>query len=450
MFRKYLQDTSGQFAMMFAISTVALIMGVAAAVDLTGIMKERAKLQAMTDAAVLAASTTKSENLADLKKAAEASIEGNLPAGSDIKIKVSLEGKIISVEGDSIYETQLMGAVGIGDWPVKAVSKSPIPKDIPLNIALVLDRTGSMEGANMDSLKSASAKLIEMFDGFDGEVRAAVVPFADYVNVGLGNRNATWMDVPADNTTTGTTETCRDTRDLVNSDLCYEETRTGTKDGTSYTYEANVCPDSAYGPVYETCSLPTTSTTWRGCAGSRADDRHKIPGYLNKKIPGVMDVWCGEEVLPLTLNITQVKDKINSLSSYGDTYIPAGLIWGWRMLDSAQPFDDLTNSQADRKRAMILMTDGENTRSLNQPKHNGTDSDAADALTAELCTDIKKQGIEMFTVAYRLSATAAKTKDMIRECATSDAYYFDASNTSELEQAFENIGRSLYEVRIIE
>jgi len=162
-----------------------------------------------------------------------------------------------------------------------------------------------------------------------------------------------------------------------------------------------------------------------------------------------MNVSCGEEILPLTNDIEDVKSKINSMSASGNTYIPAGLIWGWRMLDPKAPFDDLSNGQDKRKRALILMTDGANTKSMTQPSHDGSDSDAADTLTAELCADIKKEGIEVYTVAYKLaSSSAAKTKATIKACASSDANFFDATDTASLEQAFEEIGRSLFEVRI--
>lgn len=452
MLKKYLRDSSGQFAIMFSVCATVLVVGVAASIDLMGIQKQKAQLQSLTDAAVLAAAGTKSENQAELRKIAQATIDANNPSGENINIKLSVVDDIITVAGGTVYDTQLMGIMGMDKIDIAAQSSAPIPKDIPINIALVLDRTGSMSGANMDSLKSASGKLIEMFSEFDGEVKAGVVPFSNYVNVGLANRDAKWMNVPTDSSVVGT-ESCYMTRDLVDSSQCQSTEYAGScsnGDGGTYscTKTSTSCPDSAYGPEYETCNTPTTNVTWNGCAGSRDNDRHKEPAYNAKAIPGVMNARCGEEILPLTNDIDQVKNKINSLSASGKTYIPAGLIWGWRLLDPKAPFDDLSNGQDKRKRALILMTDGANTLSLTQPTHEGSDPDKADELTTELCADIKKDGVEVFTVAYKLSSSLAKTKDIIRECASSDELFFDASNTAELEQAFEEIGRSLYEVRL--
>ena len=447
MLKKFLHNSSGNFAVMFALATTVLVVGTAASIDLMGIQKQKSQLQSMTDAAVLAAAGIKSENVAELRKIAQATINANNTTGETIKFDLKVVDDIITVTGGISYDTQLMGVIGMNEVPVEAQSSAPIPRDIPLNIALVLDRTGSMYGANMDSLKSASQKLIEVFDSYDGEVRAAVVPFSDYVNVGIGNRSARWMDVPDDSTTIGTEEVCTTKRDLEDEDQCTMESATTTKDGREFEYEYRSCPDSAYGPEYEECAIPTTTMTWSGCVGSRDGTLNKEPAYRQKPFPGIMNVNCGEEVLPLTMNITQVKDKINSLSASGMTYIPSGLIWGWRMLEPSEPFDDLSNGQSQRKRAIVLMTDGANTRSINQPYHTGSDYDASNHLTAELCEDIKKEGIEMFTVAYKLS-DSADTKDVIRICASSEQNFFDAANTAELEQAFEEIGRSLYEVRL--
>lgn len=446
MLKRYLNDTSGNFAIMFSVFGTALLICVAGSIDLMGVQKQKSELQSMTDAAVLAAAATKSDNQAELMKIAQATIDANNFSGTDIKVNLSINNDIISVNANSQYETQLMGVLGMKDIPLQAVSEAPIPRDTPLNIALVLDRTGSMSGANMSSLKTASAKLIDIFDSYDGEVRAGVVPFSDYVNVGLSNRSAKWMDVPDDLSTIGTEEICVTKRDLTNEGLCTTETAVSTKDGREFEVEYQSCPDAAYGAEYEECSLPTTSMTWHGCVGSREGTLNKEPDFLNKQFEGLMNIQCGEEILPLTMNITDVKTKIDSLSASGMTYIPAGLIWGWRLLDASEPFDDLTNKEK-RRRALILMTDGANTRSIEQPYHTGSDTDTANGLTAELCDSMKKEGIELFTVAYRLS-DSSDTKDVIRVCASSEQFFFDAANTAELEAAFEDIGRSLYEVRL--
>ena len=70
-----------------------------------------------------------------------------------------------------------------------------------MDVVLVLDSTGSMQGQKLDTLKRAARDLITHIydqDGAREKVKFGIVPFAEYVNVGLSNRNEPWIDVPSD------------------------------------------------------------------------------------------------------------------------------------------------------------------------------------------------------------------------------------------------------------
>ncbi len=457
MIKKYLRDSSGQFAIMFGICMTLLVVGAGTAVDISAMHKERASLQSITDLAVLAAAGLKTDKISDLKTASQASIDSNNFNNLTIKSTLTLKNDIIRVEANSTYKTQLMGIVGIGSVPVTAASSAPIPKDTPVNIVLVLDSTQSMSGANMTALRSASKKLLAVFNNADpGSIQAGVVPFSNYVNVGLENRSRPWMDVPDDGTTTSA-EYCYMKKDLVDSSLCATESITTTCNNDSGPYEctrtSTTCPDEAYSPEYEYCYIPTSTQTWNGCVGSRDNPDHKDPEYKSRPFPGIMNVTCSSEILDLTTNLIDVEAKIDSLVATGSTYVPAGLAWGWRLLHPKDPYGGLTNSQKDRKRAMVLMSDGGNTVKLSAPYHytNYTTEgrDESNALTSDLCTAIKNDGIDLYTVAYRLGEGDPSARSIINKCASGPAFSFNANNQTELENAFEDIANSLYEVRII-
>ena len=157
--------------------------------------------------------------------------------------------------------------------------------------------------------------------------------------------------------------------------------------------------------------------------------------------------------MPLTRDLNSVKAKINSLTADGSTYIPIGLINGWRMLNPELPFDSFSNVDQDRRRTLIVMTDGKNTRSISDPydegRHQGEDEDAANDLTAELCENIKNDNIDIWSVAYRFPGTSATdTKAVLRSCASTPGQFFDADDREELIAAFEDIGRRLFAVRL--
>ena len=449
MLKKYLSNTSGNFGIMFALFATVLLMGAGVAVDVAGITKHKVQIQSYADLGVLAASASDLKKENQIKKLVKKTIKGNNSYGYKLTTDVTFEDDHIQVHVSTQYKTALMGIFGKKEIRVGAVAEAPQKADIPINISLVLDTTDSMEGAKLASMKTAVGKLVTSFKSMENDLKVAVVPFSDYVNVGMSNRNAKWMDVPA-NTSTLITRDCYEKQDKVCSGGYTSVTKVRYRDGVPYDYTYNKCNSySNDGAPYNYCPSPYTKyVTWSGCAGSRDSDGHKKPRYELNPVPGIMNETCGEEVLSLTDNMEDVENKITALTTDGRTYVPAGLIWGWRMLDSKHPFNDLSNTEARRQRALVLMTDGKNTLSLNQPKHNGGDEAAANALTLELCELIKAENIQIYSVAYKFGGGDATAKSIIRDCATMPGMFFDAQNQSELESAFENIGRALFTVRL--
>ena len=451
MLKKYLLNTSGNFGMMFGVISTMLILGAGVAIDFAGITSEKSTLQDMSDAAVLAAVSSGEENLAVLKKIAAESLKANNFSNLPLDFDLKLDGETVTVELKSSYNTKLMSFVGQDKMPIGALSEAKLPEEIPINIALVLDRTGSMDGANMTSLKAASAVLVDEFSSYDSDTRVAVVPFSNYVNVGLASRNETWIDVPADETINHPPGECY----MHQPTTCtkYEtQFRTSTNDGVSSETSHEQCVSSVNdGPEVQYCPPAwTEEIKWNGCIGSRDGVYNQTESYKGKRIPGIMNAGCGEEVLPLTNDMNEVKAKINSLTASKNTYIPVGLINGWRMLDADKPFDNLSNKEEKRKRALILMTDGANTISLEDPyltgAHSGSDADEANKLTATLCNNIKAEGIDIWSVAYNFDDATAK--NMLQVCASSSGQFFDASNQADLIKAFEQISKSLFSVRL--
>ncbi len=455
MLKQYIKDSSGQFAIMVALVVSILMLCVGVAVDLSIVHRHKVDLQNLTDSAVLSAAASRDDNIGNLKTLAQAAIDANNIHGLDIKIKTTLDDNdVVRVEASASYPTHLMKLFGYDSLPYNSVSEAPLPKEVPLNIALVLDTTQSMaEGNNMSALQTASATLLNIFDSSSpGIIQAGVVPYGEYVNVGLANRNRPWMDVEEDSTT----EKCYTTKDIISQD-CTSDSYEGTcyNDSGPYTCtkSSSTCTNQVYGPEYEKCY--DSVQTWNGCVGSRNDPDHKDPGYKGRQFPGIMNVTCGSEILDLTSDLNTVENHINSLTTDGWTYTPAGVAWGWRMLDPDIPYGGLTNSQDDRKRAMVLMSDGANTVRLNAPyhsRHYGPFSDQelvdTNSLTLELCQGAKDAGIEIYSVAYNLPSAEASAVDMIRNCASTPQHFFQADNADELEAAFTDIANSLFQVRL--
>ena len=78
-----------------------------------------------------------------------------------------------------------------------------------------------------------------------------------------------------------------------------------------------------------------------------------------------------------------------------------------------------------------------------------TQSDA-DAMQRTLCSNIKGDGIEVFTILYMkpLELNFEGNKSLFRECASKSSWSFVASNAATLKQAFKDIGEGIVGLRL--
>ena len=214
--------------------------------------------------------------------------------------------------------------------------------------------------------------------------------------------------------------------------------------------KVGVVPFAQYANVGETYAgsawLTDGGAVWTGCVGSRnyplnvADEE-----FATTRVPGLLNEWCAAEVLPMTASKTAVKNRISSLYVQGDTYIPAGLSWGLRLISADAPFTEgatYADLEADAGvKAIVLMTDGANTRSPRYPDHWGSSVSLANTLTREICDEIKSKKIFIHTIAFEVSDNSIQ--NLLRNCASDPSDFYDAGNAAELAQAFNSIGDDL-------
>jgi hypothetical protein len=255
-------------------------------------------------------------------------------------------------------------------------------------------------------------------------------------------------------TTTNIPGSCTTRRDVVGTTNCRNVTVTSNNDGVITTSVRRQC-DNILGPPYQSCTQARTQTNvfrWHGCVGSRPQPSHVTDSNGAIPYPALFNTTCGTAIVPLSKNYSSLKTTINNLSPSGETYGPAGLIWGWNVLSPAAPFTQAKAYDPDRRKprkVMVFMTDGVNTRSMNSPTattHTGSNRADADAAATKLCSNIKEAGIEMFVIALMVDDLA--TQNMLRSCSSGAKHYFNASDTQLLKEAFEQIARSLQVPRL--
>ena len=451
---KFSSDQSGAVAVVFAVSCLVLIMTMGLAIDYARNESVRSDVQTALDDALLSAAAQSRRQDADPVKLAKKFFEENWTrkykdALVDFQV---VKGDNGSLTGNAVVSmpTTLTQVAGIKKMQLN-LSSSVQMGEGSLELVLALDTTGSMAGAKIDSLKSSATELVEtLFDisSANERIKIGVVPFAQYVNVGQENRNESWMSVPADSSEEN--EYCYDRQNVIGTSNCRTETATATNDGVPYTYTYETC-DYEYSDPEHVCEPITSTIAWHGCAGSRGHPLNTQDQSFEDPVPGVMNQTCGMQVLPLSSDEGPVLDALNGLTASGETYIPAGLTWGWRALSPEAPFTGGAAYDAEKegvpvRKILVLMTDGANTKSPTYPSHDGLDGEVSDSLTSELCTNIKATGIELYTVAFEVSDDDTKT--LLRSCASSTKNFFDAESSESLRMAFVNIAKDVTPLRL--
>jgi len=517
---KLLKNEDGNFAIIAATSLGVIMFGVAAAVDINTIVSTKAKLANAVDSSVLAAASSGEDRKKDLTEVARATFDQNVAyidgqSLKSFKLK-KLPDDVIRAEAVVIHQPAFGKLLGIKKMRIEAISESMLPSVNGLDVAFVLDRTGSMAGSNISNLKTATRSFLDELSRDGSDVRVSIVPFADYVNIGLDNANESWLDLPVTNTfggddaqcvmepqsastcsnpftnpppacvtdtntntsTSGTETTTVTTTTTNNGDgTCTIRIETNVTDGASSSSSVstttrsdnpsgntsawndislasngNFCtfgsdPADNSGNRVEECSINQVIGDWYGCVGSRAGALNIKAGYSGDKIPPALGRTCGQPLLSLSNDFNAAKDSIESLTASGSTYIPAGLMWGWRSLDPQEPLN--VTSSEDRTKLIVLMTDGQNTISQSGLFHTGRDGSAANTLTSSLCEEIKKDDLQIATISYSTGSRDSATTQMLKSCASNSSLYFEPSSADGLKEAFANAVNSTQGVRLV-
>ena len=285
---------------------------------------------------------------------------------------------------EAAQETTLLKVAGVKAISVGGRTEVRLGAPAYLEVAMALDNTGSMKDFNkIGSLKDSASALVERLFADGAEVKIGLVPFAQYVNVGTANAGAAWLSAPP--------------------------------------------------------------SGWTGCVGSRPYPLNtEDQGYAGAPVPAVAAA-CPRPILPLTADKAAVLSAIDGMTASGWTYIAEGVAWGRRVLSPGAPFSGGLSAAEIEKRqgvkALIVLTDGENTRAPTYPLHDSADRALADQLTERLCDETKRDGVVVYTIAFGVSDPGVR--GLLQRCGSEAGNYFEPSNAAELSAAFARIAARL-------
>jgi Flp pilus assembly protein TadG len=436
--RKFRRAKGGNVMMTFALSLLPMIGFVGAAVDYSRGNSAKAAMQQAIDATGLMLSKDAPTMLqSELNQKADGLFKTliNRPEIENIVVTPTLtnpeEGTFkLAVNVTGMIQTAFMKLFGKDqlDLNASAEIKWGIKK---LELALVLDNTGSMGSSNkMTELKKALLNvqgqggatadgLLETLKKASkqaGDVRISVIPFDIAINIGTSYKSETWLNW---------------TKEY------------GTCSSSSYVTKADCQAHS------KTWTTSNNKNNWTGCVLDRdqsndVNDTAPNTGVTSTLFPTTLYSSCSGlvQALPLTdiwnTGYQTIHDKINSMQPNKNTNVTIGLAWGWHSLTSNLPFPEGTDPKPDIDKVIILLTDGDNTQDRWY-----TDQASIDLRTQTACSNAKAANIKVYTIRV-IDGNSA----LLKSCATKPEMYFEVSQANQLTPVFSAIAQQLANLRI--
>ncbi|MDB5438590.1 MAG: pilus assembly protein TadG [Caulobacteraceae bacterium] len=495
---------AGAVAVQFAFLLLPLTILTFALVDLNRASSEKRRLQDALDAATLAAARSTAVTDAELQTIGAKTLTANLAAMSDATLLSSsfttIKPKVIGTATAKL--TPIVANLWMTGNMTVSASSEVVRSMNKVEVAMVLDTTGSMAGTKLSNLKTAAKNFVDTLSAAAARstevnpVKIGIVPFSSAVRVSADAtqlttwQTASWIDkgtapISADifNGKTGvnrftllsgmnqTWAGCVESRAMP-----YDVSDTAPSTGTPATlYTPYFWPDESdndYSAINDYRLDGNYSS--QGATGGSTTDWRRRQGYSGKYTGSPSGYGLGPNVgcdmqplMRLTTDWTALKGRIDDLNAAGETHIPLGLAWGWNVLSPYGPFSDgVAYSTPKTTKIVVLMTDGENTyttknsnndsnydgygfiwnnRMGSTSSNSGSRTDAIDARLSLLCSNMKAAGVVIYTV--RVEVTTGSS-DLLQGCASKPEFFYDVQSASSLNAVFSAIAGSIENLRI--
>ena len=440
--RRLVGDERGAVLLYVSVALLPLLTVVGIAVDLGRIYLVKQRLANAADAAAIAVGTQSNLTPEQATGLASSFVQAHYPgevkslgvANSATEVNVTLTAQVPMVFL-TVLNTQSV------DVTVNAQALRPQGK---LEIALVLDRTGSMSGQRIEDMKAAAKDLIDIVV-WDNQTenyysKVAIVPYAAGVNVG-GYATSVRGSILSG--------TCLSPGCLIFQFL--------NPQGQVRLHNVSTCVTERTGANAYTDAPPSVA-------------------LLGTNYPATSNPCPSNTIVPLTNDKVQLKSAIDAMVASGSTAGHIGVAWGWYLLSpdwgylwpasQSAPYSDLGKLDARGlpllQKIIVLMTDGGFNTAYCQgviSKDSSTGGSTADQINCNasngssfsqaktLCSNAKAKGIKVFTVGLGIGGDAS-AKDVMAHCATDASHAYLAATGEELRQAFREIATKVSTLRL--
>jgi Flp pilus assembly protein TadG len=328
-----------------------------------------------------------------------------------------------------------------------------------LELALVMDNTGSMWGSPFNAMQAAAFDLIDIIYGEEEEIEnlwVSLVPYTATVNI--GPHRTGWL--------------AAGDRVLTNAGSYSTQGWKGCVLARATPFDTDDTPPA---------SAPFSSFFYAATARTQDNNWPPLKTALSDRNDGRgPNLGCGPPITPLTASRAEIDAAIANMGAWhrGGTTGNLGASWGWRTLSprwrglwggSTPPGLPLDYNTPLMEKVVVMLTDG-NNQFHDQDTGSGTPGSdytaygrleamgvstlaqgrsILDARHAATCAAMKAEGIIIYTIIFGGSPDA-QAQNLFRNCATTPSMYYYAPNNATLAAAFKSIGGQLANLRIVE
>jgi Flp pilus assembly protein TadG len=431
------ESRRGGVAIWFGIMMPFIAVGSLGVVDYGAASMHKQTIQDALDGAALIAARSSGTTSSAIDTTGDAAFKALIPANTNLtgftpdangrlaNVTFSLSGSKVVASATGTY-TPIVSHLLLGG-PIAVHANSEVVRGLgKLEIAMVLDTTGSMQGTKIANLIDAAKDFVTAMEATaatsteTNPVKISIVPFSTTVKIQSA------LSMSAYNTSTFTATGLPTYMD-------------GRARSTAWNNDIFTNASSSSARVDRFAKLKLIGRSWGGCVEARAapyDIRDTAPSssdvntlftpffwpdepdthadYLNDYLNDVSTgTWSAREKYPTKYNTTTFKvsgtfipssgygtgwvygpnaacdmqtvmrlstsfsslrTQIDGLVASGETNIPLGLMWGWHTISPNLPFaDGVAYGTANVTKIIVLMTDGDNTmNSVNSNNMNGS------------------------------------------------------------------------------
>lgn len=470
-----LRDRRGGAAAFLAVGLVPLIAATGLAVDASMGYVLKSRLSKSLDTAGLAAGRVALN--ANAQQVAQEYFDANFGTGNgsvellDFTFELDGSRQFVTLSAEARTPTFFMRVFGRDSLTV--ASRTVIRRETTgMELALVMDNTGSMWGSPFTAMQTAAFDLVDIIYGPETEVDnlwVSLVPYTATVNVGPTRTG--WLAAGDQAVASPGDFLAQGWRGCVMA-------RTAGRD-------ADDTPPA--GGTFTSYFYPATTRTqdnnWPDLVTSIADEN--LGTSSNRNTARGPNLGCGSPITPLTASRATIEAGIAAMGPIhrGGTAGNLGLSWGWRTLSpdwrglwggptpATHPLDYGTPFM---EKVVVILTDGNNQfhdqdTASGTPASDftaygrvealgvtGTDAQKRnagrvilDGRMAGTCAAMKDEGIRIYSIIFG-AAPDATAQTLFRNCATTPAMYYYAPDNATLATVFRAIGGELANLRIVE